>query len=42
MAATIYLLNFGETGPGDFLFVVLWAIGTLLLVSFYCYKMTQR
>jgi hypothetical protein len=40
--AYVYLINFGDTGPGDFVFVGLWAILSLLLVSYYVYKMTQR
>ncbi len=42
MGAVVFLLNFGETGPGDFVFVVIWAVATLLLASYYCYRMTQR
>ena len=42
MLSTAFLLNFGETGPGDFVFVVIWALATLLLASYYVYKMTQR
>jgi hypothetical protein len=42
MVASVFLVNFGETGPGDFVFVLIWAVATLLLASFYVYKMTQR
>ncbi len=35
-------IHFGETGPGDLLFVVIWAIATLMLAAYYCYRMTQR
>ena len=28
----------GDAGWGDVLFVSLWAVGTLLLAAFYCYK----
>lgn len=42
MAATVFLLNFGETGPGDFIFVLIWALATVLIASYYCYRMTQR
>jgi len=40
--AAVFLLSFGETGPGDFVFVLIWALATLLLASYYVYKMTQR
>ncbi len=41
--AVIYLLNLSrDPGPGDFFFVALWALATLLLVSYYIYRMTQR
>ncbi len=42
MEAIVFLLNFGETGPGDFVFVVIWALATVLIASYYCYRMTQR
>lgn len=42
MESVVFLLNFGETGPGDFVFVVIWAVATLLIASYYCYRMTQR
>jgi hypothetical protein len=39
----IYLLDLNrDPGPGDFLFVLIWAVCTLLLVAFYCYRMFQR
>ena len=28
----------GDAGWGDVLFVSLWAVGTLLLAAYYCYK----
>ncbi len=28
----------GDAGWGDVLFVALWAVGSLLLASFYCYR----
>jgi len=28
----------GDAGWGDVLFVTLWAVGSLLLASFYCYR----
>ena len=28
----------GDAGWGDVLFVALFAVGTLLLAAFYCYK----
>ena len=28
--------------PSDFVFVLIWAAATLLLVAYYCYRMTQR
>lgn len=38
-----YLFNFSrDPGLGDFVFVVIWAGATLLLVAYYCYRMTQR
>ncbi len=35
-------IHFGEGGPGDLLFVAIWAIASLMLAAFYCYRMTQR
>jgi hypothetical protein len=31
-----------DPGPGDFFFVLIWAVGTLLLVAYYCFRMFQR
>ena len=31
-----------DPGPGDFFFVLIWALCTLLLVGYYCYRMFQR
>jgi hypothetical protein len=31
-----------DPGPGDFLFVLIWAVCTLLLVAYYCFRMFQR
>jgi hypothetical protein len=28
----------GDAGWGDVLFVTLWAVGTLLLAAYYCYR----
>ncbi len=43
MLSVVYLLNLSrDPGPGDFFFVGLWALATLLLVSYYVYRMTQR
>ena len=43
MPGLIYLLNLArDPGPGDFLFVLIWAVGTLLLLAYYCYRMFQR
>lgn len=39
----VYLFNFSrDPGLGDFVFVFIWAAATLLLVAYYCYRMTQR
>ena len=41
--ALVHLLNLTrDPGAGDFFFVLVWAVGTLLLVSYYVYRMTQR
>jgi hypothetical protein len=41
--ALVHLLNLTrDPGVGDFFFVLIWAVGTLLLVAFYCYRMFQR
>ncbi len=43
MLSVVYLLNLNrDPGPGDFFFVAVWALATLLLVSYYVYRMTQR
>jgi len=31
-----------DPGAGDFFFVLIWALGTLLLVAYYCFRMFQR
>ena len=31
-------LDPGDAGWGDVLFVSLWAVGSLLLAAFYCYR----
>jgi len=28
----------GDAGWGDVLFVTIWAVGTILLAAFYCYR----
>jgi hypothetical protein len=39
----VFLFNFSrDPGLGDFVFVLIWAASTLLLVAYYCYRMTQR
>jgi hypothetical protein len=39
----VYLLNLNrDPGAGDFFFVLIWAVGSLLLVAYYCYRMFQR
>jgi hypothetical protein len=39
----VYLLNLErDPGAGDFFFVLIWAVGSLLLVAYYCYRMFQR
>ena len=35
---TSWSLEPGDAGWGDVLFVTLWALGSLLLASYYCYK----
>lgn len=43
MAALLPLINLTrDPGPGDFLFVLIWAVCTLLLVAYYCYLMFRR
>ena len=31
-------LDPGDAGWGDVLFVSIWALGTLMLAAFYCYR----
>jgi len=31
-----------DPGVGDFFFVLVWAVCSLLLVAYYCYRMFQR
>ncbi len=31
-----------ESGIGDLLFVAIWAVASLMLAAYYCYRMTQR
>jgi hypothetical protein len=39
----IYLLNLTrDPGPGDFFFVLIWAVATLGILAYYCYRMFQR
>jgi hypothetical protein len=41
--AFVELINLSrDPGAGDFFFVLVWALGTLLLVGYYCYRMFQR
>ncbi|HEY0493486.1 MAG TPA: hypothetical protein VGD57_08470 [Candidatus Dormibacteraeota bacterium] len=41
--ALVYLLNLSrDPGPGDFFFVAIWAVATLLILAYYCYRMFQR
>src|ERR1700682_3235772 len=41
--ALVELLNLTrDPGAGDFFFVLIWALRTLLLVAYYCYRMFQR
>ena len=43
MLGLIYLLNLTrDPGVGDFVFVLIWAVGTLLILAYYCYRMFQR
>jgi hypothetical protein len=38
-----YLINLTrDPGHGDFFFVLIWAVFSLLLVGYYCYRMFQR
>jgi hypothetical protein len=39
----VFLINLTrDPGAGDFFFVLIWALATLLLVGYYCYRMFQR
>ena len=39
----VQLLNLTrDPGVGDFFFVLVWAVCSLLLVAYYCYRMFQR
>ena len=39
----VHLLNLTrDPGVGDFFFVLVWAVCSLLLVAYYCYRMFQR
>ena len=39
----VYLLNIGrDPGAGDFFFVLVWAVCSLLIVAYYCFRMFQR
>ncbi|HXN02954.1 MAG TPA: hypothetical protein VN973_13845 [Candidatus Dormibacteraeota bacterium] len=41
--ALVELINLTrDPGAGDFFFVLIWALGTLLLVAYYFYRMFQR
>jgi len=41
--ALVQLINLTrDPGAGDFFFVLIWAVGTVLLVAYYCYRMFQR
>jgi hypothetical protein len=41
--AIVQLINITrDPGAGDFFFVLVWAVATLLLVAYYCYRMFQR
>jgi hypothetical protein len=41
--ALVELLNLTrDPGAGDFFFVLIWALGTLALIAYYCYRMFQR
>ncbi len=37
-ASNTYGLDPGDAGWGDVIFVTIWAIGSLLLAGYYCYK----
>lgn len=36
--AVIAALDPGDAGWGDVLFVSIWALGSLLLAAYYCYR----
>jgi len=39
----VHLLNLTrDPGVGDFFFVQVWAVCSLLLTAYYCYRMFQR
>jgi hypothetical protein len=41
--AIVELLNLTrDPGQGDFLFVLIWAVCSLALTAYYCYRMFQR
>ena len=41
--ALVELINLGrDPGAGDFFFVLIWAVASLLLVAYYCFRMLQR
>ena len=43
VAGLVELINLTrDPGAGDFFFVLIWALGTLLLVAYYCFRMFQR
>jgi hypothetical protein len=43
LPALVELINLTrDPGAGDFFFVLIWALGTLALVAYYCYRMFQR
>jgi hypothetical protein len=38
MTGHLLALYPGDAGWGDVLFVSIWAVGTLLLAAFFCYR----
>lgn len=41
--ALAQLLNLTrDPGPGDFLFVLIWAVCSIAIVAYYLYRMFQR
>ena len=39
----VELINLSrDPGAGDFFFVLVWAVCSLLLVAYYCFRMFQR